>query len=236
MPLSVPDPPESRYSEHFYREHAARYAEVTYQFLQSVYLSSSHPALKNDIDLLERLQALAPGQRGLDAGCGAGARDVYYLWQRGFDIHGVDAVAENIQQAQMLHPEIADRVAIADLRQPLDFPDVSFDFVICNAVIQHIAPPDVYGVALPELARVLKASGILQLMFKNGVGVQTVYDRDYGVERSFQLYSERDILHTLQSHGMALVEAEHQDGLGGIMYFTDPKPMRHCVVHVRKTP
>ena len=235
MSLSVPNPPEPSYSEHFYRQHAARYAEVAHQFLQSVYLTSSHPALTNDLDLLERLQALAPGQRGLDAGCGAGARDVYYFWQRGFDMHGIDAVAENIQQAQMLHPEIADRVAVADLRQPLDFPDRWFDFVLCNAVIQHIAPSQVYGVTLPEFARVLKAGGILQLMFKNGAGVHTVYDRDYKVERSFQLYNEHAILSTLQSHGMEVVEAEPQDGVGGIMYFTDPKPMQHCVVHLRKT-
>ena len=43
------------------------------------------------------------------------------------------------------------------------------------------------NVGLPEFARVLKAEGVLQLMFKNGVDVLTVFDRDFGVERSFQL-------------------------------------------------
>ncbi len=108
-------------------------------FCQSV-SKSSHPALSSDTDLLEHLRELVPGRRGLDAGCGAGARDVYYFWQHQYDIYGIDVIEENIQRAKTLHPEISDRVAVADLRQPLDFPDLSFDFVICNAVIQHIEP------------------------------------------------------------------------------------------------
>jgi hypothetical protein len=74
------------YSEGFYRHTARRYAEVAHQFLQSVYVRSSHPALSNDWDLLERLKELVPGKKGLDAGCGPGARDVYALWAWGYDI------------------------------------------------------------------------------------------------------------------------------------------------------
>lgn len=226
---------ESDYSERFYREHAGRYADVAHQFLQSVYIKSSHPALKSDVDLLEHLQTLLSGRRGLDAGCGAGARDVNYFWEQDYDIWGVDAVEENIQQARARHPEIADRVSVADLRQPLAFPNASFDFVMCNAVIQHIPPQDVHTVTLSELARVVSAGGVLQLMFKNGEGVKTVYDRDYGVDRTFQLYDEHEILRSVSSYGLTLIEPERSNGLGGIMYFTDPKPMKHCVFHLRKT-
>lgn len=222
------------FSEAFYRHHAPRYAEVSHQLLQSVYVQSSHLALHGDLDLLERLKELVPGQRGLDAGCGAGARDVYHFWQRGYDIDGIDAVEANILMAQELHPEIADRVSVADLRAPLAFPDASFDFILCNAVIQHIAPKDVFDITLRELARVLRAGGVLQLMFKHGHGVKTVYDRDYGVERSFQLYHAPDILHALASYGLTVVEADDPRRLGGIMYFTDPKPMGHCVFYVQK--
>jgi SAM-dependent methyltransferase len=234
MCAALHDRPEPDFSERFYQTHARRYAEVAHQFLQSIYIKSSHPALKSDTDLLERLRGLVPNGRGLDAGCGAGARDVYDFWQKGYDIRGVDAVAENIREAKALHPEIAGRVGVADLRQPIDFPDMFFDFVMCNAVIQHIAPQIVFDVTLREFARVLKPGGILQLMFKNGRGVQTVYDRDYGAERSFQLYDEHDILRALQSYGFALVEAESLEALGGILYFSDPKPMEHCVFYVRR--
>ena len=32
------------YSETFYRQHARRYAEVSHNFIQSVYIETSHPA------------------------------------------------------------------------------------------------------------------------------------------------------------------------------------------------
>ena len=224
----------ANYSEAFYRQYAQRYAEVSHNFIQSVYIRSSHPALKGDTDLLDRLQEIVPdGSRGLDAGCGAGARDVFYYWQKGYDILGVDAVEENIAEARRLHPEIADRVAVADLRQPLDYPDRSFDFIMCNAVIQHIAPDIALSVTIPEFARLLKSGGVLQLMFKNGDGTATIYDRDYGTYRTFQLYDADEVIGLLAERGLSVIPAEG-DKLGGVMYFTDPKPMDHCVFFARK--
>ena len=221
-------------SESFYRRHAQRYAEVSHGFIQSVYTNASHPALKDDTDLINRLQELVPaGARGLDAGCGAGARDVFFYWQKGYDIYGVDAVEENIEEARRLHPEIADRVSVADLREPLGYPDASFDFVTCNAVIQHIAPDVVLGTTLPELARLVRPRGVLQLMFKVGSGVASVYDRDYGTERAFQLYGVDEVLRPLQERRLIVIPAEG-DKLGGVMYFTDPKPTDHCVLFARK--
>ncbi|MYC36005.1 MAG: methyltransferase domain-containing protein [Chloroflexi bacterium] len=222
------------YSESFYRRHAQRYAEVSHNFIQSVYTEASHPLLEGDRDLMVRIQELVPpGSRGLDAGCGAGARDVYFYWQNGYDIYGVDAVEENIREARRLHPEIAGRVEVADLRKGLGYPDRSFEFVLCNAVIQHIEPDVTLGMTLPELARVLKAGGVLQLMFKYGDGVATVYDRDYGVDRTFQLYAVDEVLDALEGQGLRVV-AEESGKLGGIMYFKDPKPMDHCVFFARK--
>jgi hypothetical protein len=85
----------SDYSADFYRQHACRYAEVAHQYFQSVYIAASHPDLKGDIDLLERLKELVPGRRGLDAGHGAGARDVFCLWQDRNEMWGVDAITES---------------------------------------------------------------------------------------------------------------------------------------------
>ena len=222
------------FSESFYRSHAQRYAEVSHNFIQSVYLEASHPGLKGDMDLMDRLQELVPpGCRGLDAGCGAGARDVFFYWQRGYDVYGVDAVEENIAEARKRHPEIASRVSVADLREPLSHPDGQFDFVVCNAVIQHIEPDTALGVTLPEFARVLNAGGVLQLMFKYGTGVARVYDRDYGADRTFQLYEVDTVLGVLEGQGLKVVP-EEEGKLGGVMYFKDPKPMDHCVFFARK--
>ena len=221
-------------SEDFYEAHAQRYAQVTHNFTQSVYTSTSHPGLTSDLDLMVRLKELIPpGGRGLDAGCGAGARDVFYYWRDGYNIVGVDVREENIRVARELHPEIADRVSVADLSRPLDYPGASFDFVLCNAVIQHISPEMVMGVTLPELARVLKMNGGLQLMFKVGSGIQAVYDRDYDTERTFQLYQPEEVISLLVSQGLEVIPPDG-DKLGGVIHFTDPKPVDHCVFYARK--
>jgi SAM-dependent methyltransferase len=173
------------------------------------------------------------GARGLDAGCGAGARDVYSYWRDGYDVVGVDAIEENIDVARRLHPEIRDRVEVADLRQPLEFPDRSFDFVMCNSVIQHIEPNIAMSITVIELVRVLKVGGIFQLMFKTGRGISTMYDRDFGANRTFQLYDVEEVLDVLASVGMEIVPAIGEK-LGGVILFRDTKPMDHCVFYARK--
>jgi SAM-dependent methyltransferase len=221
-------------SAEFYRRHSRRYAEVAHAFLQSVYVSSSHPALTDDSVLQSMARRLAPGTRCLDAGCGAGARDVYALWRAGCDVRGIDAVEENILLAREMHPEIADRVAVADLREALPFDGSAFDLVLCNAVLQHIPREDVVATTLPEFVRVLCPGGVLQLMFKHGRGVLTLYDADYGEDRSFLLYDEHELLSVLTTLGMELIQAPGMSEPGGIMYFTDPKGAGHCVFHLRK--
>jgi SAM-dependent methyltransferase len=224
------------YSADFYRHHARQYAQVAQEWRQSVYIKSSHPALQNDWDAWERLRQLTPGNRGLDAGCGAGARDVFHLWSQGYDVVGFDSVDENIQVALQLHPEIADRVFVASLGEALNFEDNSFDFVMCNAVIQHIEPEVVRSVVLPELARVLRPEGVLQLMFKNGEGVLTMFDQDYGVQRNFQLFDGAELLEVLEGQDMTLIDADTPDQLGGFLYFTDGKGVDHGLFFSRKQP
>ena len=71
-------------------------------------------------------------------------------------------------------------------------------------------------------------------MFKTGTGVATVFDKDYGTDRSFRLYEEGELLGILQDLGMTLIEAESPNDLGGFIYFTDPKGLDHCVFFARK--
>ena len=221
----------------FYREHAHRYSELSHGFAHSLYSDSSHPALHSDLDLLDRIVGLAPGLRGLDAGCGAGARDVHLLHGRGYEVYGIDAVEENIRLGRDLHPEIADKLRVANLREPLPFENAFFDFVLCNAVIQHLSPETAENATMPELTRVLAPGGVLQLMFKVGSGVATVKDPAYGadgMDRAFQLYDEHRLLRILEGCGCSLVETAGDKELGGMVYFNDPKPMRYCVFWVRK--
>ena len=222
-------------SPEFYRQHARSYAEKARSATQTVLTNPSHPRLRHYGAVQDMLRELAPaGSRGLDAGCGAGALDLFALWQQGYDVYGIDAVEENILEARRLHPEIAERVSVADLSVPLDWPDASFDFVMCNGVIQHIKPELTMRVTLPELARVLRPGGVLQLLFKSGDGVATVYDEEYNAHRSFQLYAVDEVVGLLAGLELRVVPAEG-NGLGGAMLFTDYKPMEHCVLFARKS-
>ena len=220
--------------EEFYTNNAERYAEVTHKFIQSVYSNISHVGLTGDFAIMDRLKELTfNGARGLDAGCGSGARDVFYYWKDGYDIVGIDAVEENIRVARELHPEIADRVSVWDLTQSLEYLDQEFDFVLCNAVIQHINPHIVRNITLPELCRVLKPGGVFQLMFKNGDGLRRIYDKDYKSERVFQMYRASEIYDILSGLGFEIIDADGEK-IGGIMYLTDTKPIEHCLMFTRK--
>lgn len=220
-------------SREFYKQHAERYSQIFHEFIQSDFSNISHSKLADELNILRRMKGLIPlGARGMDAGCGAGARDVYLYWKDSYDIVGFDAGEENIAVAKSQHPEIADRVYVDSLNNPIPYEDNWFDFLTCNAVIQHIEREIVMGSVLPEFARVLRPGGILQLMFKVGTGDITIYDKDYGVDRFFRLYSADEILLRLEELGMEIIE-EEENGLGGVMYFTDTKPVEHCLLFAR---
>ena len=177
---------------------------------------------------------MAHGPKGLDAGCGAGAVDVAELVDRGLDVVGIDAVKENVEAALRLHPFLEGRVSVGDLSRSLDFPTGAFDFVMCNAVIQHLNRRHVFGTTLPELCRIVRPGGVLQMVFKCGQGTFELYDPDYDDYRSFQLFDEHRVVAGLQSHGMELIPAKDQKSLGGLMYYINNNAIRHCAIWARK--
>ena len=168
-------PHYDQFSLEFYRERASEYAA-----LRQVFADRSHLEFREDRDLYRRSAELAPPGQGLDAGCGAGALEMSYPVELGFEMFGLDAVAENIQVARSQHPEFADRLRVADIQDPLPFDDSIFEVVLCNAVIQHVPRDAVFARVFPEFARVLRPGGVLQLMFKPGSGVETAVDGPTG--------------------------------------------------------
>ena len=225
-------PHYGQFSLEFYQERASEYAA-----LRQVFANRSHPQFREDRDLYYRLAELAVPGPGLDAGCGPGALEMLYLTELGFEMFGLDAVAENVEIARRLRPEFAERLQVANIREPLPFDDATFQVVLCNAVIQHVPREVVFGRVLPEFARVLRPGGVLQLMFKTGQGVGTAVDGFYGEEgvaRSFVLYDELELLDALDALGLRLMEESADGRMGGLIYFNDNKPMRHCVFWARK--
>jgi SAM-dependent methyltransferase len=91
-----------------------------------------------------------PGQRILDLGCRDGALTQAYL--DGNDVVGVDADREALAEAAKLGIE----THWADLDQPLEFADGSFDVVVAGELLEHLRDP---LRLIAEIRRVLRPGG-----------------------------------------------------------------------------
>ena len=114
------------------------------------------PLTSQAVEPLLDAAGAGPGVRLLDVASGPGYGAARAA-ARGADVVGVDVSAEMVALAAELHPAIDFRVADAGA---LPFPDASFDAVVSNLLMPHVA--DLPAVAA-ELARVLRPGGRLAL-------------------------------------------------------------------------
>ncbi len=107
---------------------------------------------------------VAPGDRVLDMGCGAG-RHAFALYRQGAHVVALDQNAVELADVQVMFEAMADKGevpagATAETVEgdayALPFEDGSFDKVICAEVLEHL-PEDERAMA--ELVRVLKPGG-----------------------------------------------------------------------------
>jgi SAM-dependent methyltransferase len=96
------------------------------------------------------------GRRILDAGCGSGPLFAA-LRDRGAIVSGIDKSAGMLEQARLRLGDDAD-LQVADLADPLPFPDDSFDDVVASLVLHYLQD---WGPTLAELRRVLRTGGRL---------------------------------------------------------------------------
>jgi SAM-dependent methyltransferase len=97
----------------------------------------------------------------LDLGCGSG-RHTVQLAMHGFHVIGMDNAPAGLSLArQWLEQERqAAPLVLADMRQPLPFPDEVFDGLLSTRVIHHAQLATIIRTA-SEIARVLKPGGVL---------------------------------------------------------------------------
>jgi len=97
----------------------------------------------------------------LDLGCGSG-RHVVALAQQGFKPLGLDNAPEGLRLTRrwLEHECLSAPLALADVRQPLPFPDEVFDGLLSTRVIHHARLATIIKTAR-EIARVLKTGGVL---------------------------------------------------------------------------
>lgn len=95
-------------------------------------------------------------QRILDLPCGAGAFTRRMLMQGAEDVIAADC--QNILQFSY------DKFALADMNRRLDFPDNTFDAVVCIDGIEHVERPFDF---IEEARRVLRRGGVLVISTPN---------------------------------------------------------------------
>lgn len=100
----------------------------------------------------------------LDIGCGAGGKSLYYLSLGANSVTGIDVVAKYKEEAYALQNELGltgFKFYVEDASK-MSFPDNSFDTVIMNDAMEHVAKP---AEVLNEVYRVLKPGGKLYVNF-----------------------------------------------------------------------
>jgi SAM-dependent methyltransferase len=130
-----------------------------YDSLAGAYTAENETSLMNAYYERPATLALAgdvTGRRILDAGCGSGPLFAA-LRDRGAIVTGFDKSAGILEQARLRLGADAD-LRVADLADPLPFPDDSFDDVIASLVLHYLQD---WGPTLTELRRVLRTGGRL---------------------------------------------------------------------------
>ena len=101
-------------------------------------------------DLAAIADAVPPGARVLDIGCGDGALLAYLRDTKGVDGRGIDVSAANVASAVARGLSVVQGDADADLA---DYPDAAFDMAILSDTLQAMPNP---AAVLAELVRIGK--------------------------------------------------------------------------------
>ncbi len=111
------------------------------------------------------LQEMKKGSSVLDVGCATGAH-VVFLAKKGFSITGIDVAEKMIKaaRANIAKSRVKAEVRVGDATK-LDFPDKSFDYVICMGNSLGAIPRDVSRKkALFEMVRVAREKVVIELL------------------------------------------------------------------------
>lgn len=123
---------------------------------------SRHPEIRRVRRTAWEALRPAPGQRLLDAGCGAGdvSRELAAAVTPGGEVVALDHSAATLAAARERHDGGAIRYVTGDV-SALDLADDSFDGVWCERVLQHVDDAD--G-AIGELIRITRPGGRVCLL------------------------------------------------------------------------
>ena len=130
-----------------------------------------------DIYLFDQIQKgrFAPEMKILDAGCGSG-RNIVWFMQNGFDVCALDidegAVAKIRDLAKTLAPELSPENFRQATLESIPFPNESFDWVICNAVLHFAEDRSQFDRMLAEMWSQLKPGGMFFARIASSIGIK----------------------------------------------------------------
>lgn len=135
------------------------------------------------------LLELTPAHHVLDVGCGSGGPALFLARERGCRVTGVDVNEAGIQAGLTLARQagLDNKVHFrrADVREPLPFPDRTFDAIVCMDAMCHM--PD-RGRLFGEWRRVLRPGG--RILYTDPVVVTGLVSNEELATRSSTGYFE----------------------------------------------
>jgi SAM-dependent methyltransferase len=139
-------------NEEFDPDVVAKYERETWSRCADDYVDTFAGITGETVPLLSEAARIQPGSQVLELGSGPGhVADL--LVQAGAIVTGVDFSPKMVEVAQSKYPEITFRQADAE---QLPFEAGSFDSVVANFVVHHLARPEI---VFREVNRVLKPGG-----------------------------------------------------------------------------
>ncbi len=152
------------------------------------------------------LSLLPKGVKILDLGCGSGYK-TKYIYDKGFEVWGVDFSEEMIKNAQNKYPEINfDVLDVYDIEKY----SKKFDGIFSQAVLMHIPKKEILEI-LEKIESKLNNNGLLYISMPEikviGVEEEIRTDNDYGYdyERFFSYYTLDELRILFKKIGLEIV-------------------------------
>lgn len=180
------------------------------------------PAFQERAQLWQTLinDAVGPGDKVLDAGCGSGIFS-FMAAQRGGSVLGIDGSASMIDlcnAAQAKHGLANTEFRQAMLDEIKEWPSAEFDVILSSSVLEYV---EGFDEILGELCRLLKPGGRLIVSMPNGQALYRKMERlVFAVTGRPRYYAH--VRNVLSSATFADMIESQGLGLTGVRYFADP--------------
>lgn len=171
-----------------YNENATKYLK---EYLTD---QSDFPYVDNFLKLIPKTSSI------LDVGSGPGFF-AKYIFDKGFQIIGIDLSQKMIEIAKENFPQINFR--LMDMRQ-LIFPEHSFDAVLCAYSLIHIPTEEIYE-TLKDFKRVLNKGGYILIITPSGKPDKIISEPLFGINMFYNLFTKDRIAKVLSSSGFKVI-------------------------------